>query len=214
MSIKEAISKNQQLRCSVKNCPYPRYKLNATCVHHFFKKRLYGSPVSRAIKKKELLYEKAQIVELIERHKGHKGIQKAISWLDKWLQTAGDQLGVPGSYLLKRLHDSGVTGRDLLITCATLWLYSYNNPHLFPDNLSLDYGVAHQLAKMIPMEYRMSRNGKKRAVILKGNEKKAIGQYIRNHIGILFVNICEYLRKIEEKKQQMGVAMARPFEKA
>lgn len=212
ITLKEAISRNESLPCSVRGCHHFRYKLYASCSHHFFQRRNYGHPESRAISKKELKYERMQIEELIEKNKDHEGIKNAIAWFDKWLVNAAEgRPGTPGLQQLCNLYYAGKTGRDLLVTCATLWLFSYRNQRYFPDNLSLEYGLAHQLTRMIKLEQRYSRSGKKKAVAVKGKTKKEIGEYIRQNLGVLFVNICHHLQNIEEEKHLLNQTMARPL---
>lgn len=211
MTLREAIQRNEMQPCSVPECGYRRYKLNNTCIHHFFRKKLHGHPKARAIRKKELKHELAQVTELIERNRDHEGVKGAIEWLDRWLQAAAEGKRVPGAYHLRRLHGCGKTGLDLLKTCAATWLYSYRYPRILPDDISLVYQLTHQIMKLIPLEYIRSRTGKRRAVVMKSRDKEAIGQHIRGNLGVLFVNMVRSILGKEESAMELRNQMAKPL---
>ena len=159
-ALKDALESNQSKPCSVEGCSYLRYRLYSTCVHHFFRRKLYGNAKSKAIKKSELQRDRDVVTRLVERNESHQGIQKAITWLDQWLKEATESKPVPGARHLQRLAYNGINGRDLLITCGALWAYSYRKPQFFPDKLSLVYGLAHQVMTLAPLEYATTEQGR------------------------------------------------------
>jgi len=200
-ALKEALDKNQSKPCSVEGCCYPRYRLYSTCIHHFFRRKLYGNPKSKAIRKRELLRDKALVTRLVENNDTHRGIQKAITWFDQWLTDASaGKPGVPGGRHIRRLAQAGITGKDLVITCGTLWAYSYRDPKYFPDNLSLIYGLSHQVMSLVPLEYTLTKTGKSRAVVMNSTDRKAIGTHIVDHLGLLFVSMCHHIEKKEQEE--------------
>lgn len=211
-SLKEALENNQSKPCSVEGCSYLRYRLYSTCVHHFFKRKLYGSAKSKAIRKRELQRDRESVIKLIEKNGEHKGIWRATIWLDTLMKAASEECtGIPGVRYFSRLHQAGVTGRELLITCASLYAYSYRNPKYFPNNLSVFYGLSHQIMTLVPLEYATTRSGKKRAIIMNSTDRRNIGEYLVKNLGTLFVSICQYIEKQEQEEHDNRKAFCEPF---
>lgn len=210
-TIREAIDKNQSKTCSVDGCGNPRYRLYSTCVHHFFKRKLYGSAKSKAIKKSELQRDIDAVTAIIVRNEEHKGIKKAESWFDNWLIEAGREAPVPGGQHIRRLLRAGITGKDMMIISAALWAYSYREPRFFPDKRSLIYGLAHQVTTLAPLEYVTTRSGKRRPIVMNSNERQAIGEYIVNNLGMLFVSICNYIEKQEREEYEARQVYGEPL---
>ena len=200
-ALREAIEKNQSKPCTVEGCCNSRYRLYSTCVHHFFKRKLYGNPKSKAIRKRELQQDKDIVAKLVENNKQHRGIQKAITFFNNWLLDAAEgKPGTPGLRHIRRLALAEVTGKDILVISGALWNYSYRQPKYFPDNLSLMYGLSHQLSTLVPLEYATTRTGKTRSVAMNSTDRKAIGQHIVNHLGLLFVNLCHHIEQLEQEE--------------
>lgn len=203
-SMNESIKRNEEKHCSVEGCCHLRHKLYNTCVHHFSARKLHGHYKARAIRKREMLRERDQVTDLIMRNIGHEGIKKAIDWFEQWMRDAASgKPKVVGVYHLRRLHEHGINGLQILIACAAIFLYSYRHPKLFPDNRSLNYALTHQAMSLIPLEYIQTHNGKRRAVQMNGTDRQAIGEHIKNSIGCLFVNMERYISKQEEQEHNM-----------
>lgn len=211
IALREAIDKNQSKLCSVDGCCHHRYRLYSTCVHHFFHRRLYGNAKSKAIKKSELQRDRDTVTKIVKNNESHRGIQKAIGWFDQWLRDAAEGKGVPCGRHIRRLALAGITGKELLITCGSLWAYSYRNPKYFPDNLSLKYGLSHQVMTLVPLEYVTTRTGKSRAVMMNATERRAIGEHIVNYLGLLFVNICHEIERQDREEYDSRQAFGESF---
>lgn len=209
--LKEALEKNQSKQCSVDGCCYPRYRLYSTCVHHFFRRRLYGSPKSKAIRKRDLQRDRDIVKRIVDTNESHRGIQKAIHWFDDWLHDAAAGRPVVAKRHIQRLTLAGITGKELVITCGALWAFSYRNPKFFPDKLSLAYGLSHQVMTLVPLEYTTTRNGKSRAMVMNGTDRRAIGEHIVNHIGMLFISICHHIERQEQEEFDARQAFCAAF---
>ena len=66
--------------------------------------------------------------------------------------------------------------------------------------------------KLMPLEYTITRNGKKRAKLMSRRERQEIGEYIRQSLGLLFVNIVKSLDEREERERNFKNQMAKPLE--
>ena len=212
--LKFTINKNQLLRCSVPGCPYLRHRLYNVCLKHQAQKVHFGDPRSRAIQKRELKGVRDEVISLVERNETtHAGLQNAISWFERWMKDASENKhGVPGCKHIRRLYEHGVSSRELLITCGAVWLFSYRFPHRLPTEKALTFALAHQIMKLMPLEYTITRNGKKRAKLMSRRERQEIGEYIRQSLGLLFVNIVKSLDEREERERNFKNQMAKPLE--
>lgn len=214
LSLKQMIEKNKVLPCTVPNCPNRRHRLHKYCIQHQTAYIHFGHPKSRAIQKRELEGVLSEVRSLVSRNENnHKGLQNAVQWFDQWLCDArDDKWGVPGKEHIKRLAKYGVTAREMLITCGAVWLYSYRCPHMIPDEKALSYALAHQLMKMVPLEYATTASGKKRAKLMRKRDRVEIGDYVRKSLGGLYLNITKTLNEREDNRQSFFNAMQKAFE--
>lgn len=208
-SLKEMCLQNELLPCSVPGCPNSRYRLYSTCLKHRQRQRKYGHPRALSVPRKVLTRELKEVREIVLKNVGtHAGLSKAIEWFDKWMKDAAEGAsGVPGQYHFKRLHDSGVGGAQLLIATAAVFIYAYRNPQAVPSDskfkdAAIDYAMAHQTTKLIPLEYLTTASGKKRARFMSSKDRAEIGQTIRSVLGPLYLNILRTLNAKEEKAKE------------
>jgi hypothetical protein len=213
-SLQTTIKKNQLLPCSVQGCPYSRHRLYSVCLRHQANKAHWGDPKAQAIQKKELRGLLSEVRSLVERNEvTHAGLQNALRWFDRWLTDAGEgKQGVTGSSHIARLYDHGVTGRHLLITCGAVWLFSYRNPHRLPTEKALAFALAHQVMKMVPLEYATTVTGKRRAIILSRKDRQEIGEYIRRSLGLLYTNMVASINETEDRERTFVNEMGKRFE--
>jgi len=65
---------------------------------------------------------------------------------------------------------------------GTIWLFSFRFPYRLPTEKALAFALAHQIMKLIPLEYSTTSSGKKRAKLLSKREREEIGEYIRKSL--------------------------------
>lgn len=214
LSLKQMIDKNKVLPCSVPDCPNLRHRLHKYCISHQTAYIHFGNPRSKAIQKKELSGVLSEVRDLVGRNEStHIGLQNALTWFDRWLKDAAeDKWGVPGKDHIKRLGLYGITAREMLITCGAVWLFSYRCPHLIPDEKSLSYNLAHQLMKMVPLDYATTASGKKRAKLLPKRDRVAIGDYVRKSLGGLYLNMTKTINEREDRERNFYNAMSKSFD--
>lgn len=212
-NLKSTILKNEMLRCSVPGCPHLRHRLYNVCMKHQASKAHWGDPKARAIQKRELQGVMAEVRSLVERNEAsHTGLQNALNWFDRWLKDAGDnKRGVPGFKHIRRLYEYGVNAKELLVTCGAVWLFSYRHPYRLPSEKALSFALAHQIMKLIPLQYATTSTGKKRAVLLSRRDREEIGEYIKKSLAMLFVNMVKTINGKEESERDFKNEMAKPL---
>ncbi|HRY74129.1 MAG TPA: hypothetical protein P5098_00355 [Candidatus Dojkabacteria bacterium] len=212
-SIRLAFRKNEQKPCSVQGCHNNRYQINSTCKHHYFMAHAYGHPLSKAIQPKEMGYELAQVNALIDRNiETHIGLQKAAAFIDTWISNAvEDKQGTVQARQIRRLGYNNIRGLEVIKVCAAVWLYSERNPKYFMANKSLSYALAHQTMRLVPLERIITSGGKRRPLRMNATSRKEIGGYLRDNLGLLFVNICDSIQKLEQVNHEMKQAMGAAF---
>jgi hypothetical protein len=212
-NLKFTIQQNQSKPCSVSGCSSRRHRLYNVCLKHHAHKANFGHPKASAIQKKELRGVRAEVSSLVERNEStHVGMKNAISWFERWLTDATDgKQGVPGRKHIQRLATYCVSARELLTTCGAVWLFSYRNAHRLPTEKALAFALAHQIMKLIPLEYSTTSSGKRRAKLLSKREREDIGEYIRQSLGVLFVNMVKTINGKEEREMDFKNQMAKPL---
>lgn len=213
VNLKSTILKNELLPCSVPGCPYHRHRLYNVCMRHQARKAHWGDPKARAIQKRELTSVLSEVRSLVERNEAsHTGLQNALNWFDRWLKDAAEnKRGVPGWKHIRRLYEYGVNAKELLVTCGAVWLFSYRNPHRLPTEKALSFALAHQLLKLIPLQYTTTSSGKKRAMLMGRRDREEIGEYIKKSLAVLFVNIVKTINGKEERANEFKNEMAKPL---
>lgn len=145
-----------------------------------------------------------EINEVVKRNEEtHAGLKNSLEWFQRWLRDASTEgkRGVPGAKHIRRLSDAGITGRELLIACGAVYLYQDRNLHTMPNQDSLRFQLAHQIMKVLPLENKVSSTGKRHSKKLTKPERREIGTYIDNSLGLLFTNMVSAANKREEREK-------------
>ncbi len=214
----EMFELNEELPCSVEGCKNKRYKLYSTCLKHRQRVYKYGHPKALSISRKAMKAELKQVRNIVLKNRDtHPGLNKAIKWFDKWLLDASLEMsGVPGQYHFKRLYDHGISGEELLVVTAAVFIYSYRNPSKLPSDskykeAAVEFAMAHQTTKLIPLEYMTTASGKKRAKFLSKKDRSEIGKYIYDTVGLLYLKMVRSLDRKNDEQQTWKKEMQMDF---
>jgi hypothetical protein len=202
-NVKTRIEKNEALPCSVQGCPNHRHRISTCCMAHAAMKQYWGHPKSRGLLRKELAVYRQEIDSVVTRNEEtHAGLRNALEWFQRWLRDAAEsRRGVPGAKQIRRLYAAGVSARDLLVLCGAVYLYQARNLHMLPNQDALRFQLAHQVMKSLPLECRTSGSGKRYSRKLTKPERKELGTYIDNSLGLLFHNMVSAVNQREERKK-------------
>lgn len=78
-----------------------------------------------------------------------------------------------------------------------------------PTEKALAFALAHQVMKLVPLEYVTASTGKKRAVILSRRDREEIGEYIRRSLGLLYTNMVSSINEKEDRERTFVNEMGR-----
>ncbi|RJO61701.1 hypothetical protein C4544_01995 [candidate division WS5 bacterium] len=195
--IHEKIQENEQEQCQVKGCFKSRHRIEAYCKNHAYQRRYWGHPEAHRIRKSDYSVESDQVRAIIMRNIDHPGINLGIEFFERWLKRASQRSPhVPCPELISRLHDAGVSPVDLLVEMAALWVLGYQDRGLVKSDLHLTYLLGSKLIRFVPYP-----------VNLKGTVHHKCGQYIRDNIGVLLMNILRSVEKKEVVKDEASRVM-------
>jgi len=197
-SIKQSIMNNERRQCSARGCTNQRYRIGAFCYACGRRKWYWGHPEARQILKDDYAYEKQLVTEVISKNPEHPGIQDVITFLDKYLEEAHKGHPVRFARHAARLYEKGAKGIDILIELSAIYLLSFRFHTKVKGDDHLIYLLGSKFLRFKPCP------GK-----LKGPEHKAAGEFIRDTIGILLLNITMAAEKLEQQKDQNLTNMKR-----
>lgn len=206
---KQDVLANESLQCNVKGCTLHRMGFSAYCGTHHARKTHYGDPdVGKRWPPKTYERESLKVKLLFDANKDHPGIIQGIMFFQDWLDKAcsvGHQLG---QRHMLRLHDEGITGLELLMECASVYLLSSQNPWALPTEEPLTYA----LGLAVLCKSKMFKTGCCSARHVKPKERRQVGKYIRDSIGILLHNIYKSIDKADHTALDRRKAQAEPLQ--
>lgn len=200
-SYRARLEANQVQPCIVPGCKAKRIHFSKYCAVHSQRGYQYGHPEGRRIRPKEYEEELAEVRKVIEQNRDHEGIQIAVRFFDDWLQCAAEgKPGVLASDHFFRLYQEGVTGEDLLIESAAIYLFQKRNPQILLLGRSLDIATA--LAVLCKRKNRMGYGAKK---YVKVEARRNVGSKIAREVGLMLMNIADSIEaKAKRKAQSMN----------
>lgn len=199
---------NELKQCNARGCTRRRNGYSAHCSYHNRKKWEYGWTEGRRIYPKEYEHEAERVRVIITNNADHPGIQAGINFFQSWIDAAITGQRVLGAPYFQRLAEEGITGEDLLIECAGLYLYSRENPTTLPDDLPLTYALGISV-----LTKSKNTRGCSTSAHLKADVRRKVGQTIRERIGLLFLNIASTLEQRRKEAEEKRRSMAQPLTK-
>lgn len=191
-TIADAKAANERHPCSVDDCTNPRIGVSKYCMKHRNHFTLYGHPLQTKLHSSRHAVERQQVTEIFNSNSNHPGILSAIRWIQQWMDDA--ITGRAGTVLaaedLRRLHDNGVTARDIVIEAASFYIFQQWNKHKFLNDAAVDVAMSLAILSLAPLDKR-SRAGTPGMVPvrIRAKPRKAVGRWIRSHLIDLFVNL-------------------------
>ncbi len=208
---------NSTRHCFAEGCTKFRRRSSRHCTIHEKHVRLFGHPFAGRIPETTLEEYRFKFSAFIDRHQDTPQVIAAVQLcadliqhglpqeLPKWrvkqlLRYRGD---VDRRLLdLKALH---VTGREVLNATGGVWLMSRLDPRILPDDVRLTYRLGLEVLKTRPFPHRLTANGNEKVDVPGGLPRKAIGDYLRRHLGVFLTRVVEGLdaevrHEIEQEK--------------
>ena len=205
----ESVDKNEQKKCDVANCFMHRRKVSKHCRKHAKVQALYGHPSGRSISKKEYLGEQHEAERFLKKFADHKAVLAGITFFESWLRQAQEGKKVAGINVLKRMLDSGVTGRDCLHIVLAIWLYSRRQHSKLPDDTRLTFAFSYAFVALCN---KGKRAGVKRGrVAAKTSERRRIGEVIREKLGRMVFQSIEAMDKMCDREDELRNALIERF---
>lgn len=196
---------NSSRHCAAEGCDKFRRRASRYCVLHEKHVRLYGATGAGRIPEATLEEYRFKFSAFIDRHSETPQVRAAVQLcgdliqhglpqeLPKWRvkQLTRYRGDVDKRLLdLKALH---VTGREILDAAGGVWLLSRSDPRILPDDVRLTYRLGLEVLKTRPFPHKITTHGNDRIDVPKGLPRKAIGDYLRRHLGVFFTRVVEGL---------------------
>ena len=190
-TIYDSIRKNQERYCSVPGCHKKRYRIGAFCINCGRQKWLWGHPEAKAVFKRDYLFEKKIVQEIIDKNREHEGIQHGLYFLESYMKKSAGDIRLPGFIHAKRLHEAGADPAGILVELAAMYMLAYNKHTPVKDHNHLKYLLGSKFIRF-----------KRCPAKVKGTEHRDVGEFINMNIGTLLLNIAKSAHK---KLKQEGI---------
>ena len=208
--INQSMNRNTGKHCKAKGCYNTRRNLGGYCKSHYRKAYLYGDPNGKTILRSDFKREINEVNLLIDENLEHPAVIAACDFLQRWLDSASSGRPCICAVDVSRVA-SEAKAIDILRVTSALWLYADRNPHLFNDDLSLTYQLGITFLKCAKYERAISCNGKTQAIPPNGKARRAIGQNLRNTLGIFYMNVVSHFKTKEEDELKLKKDMYLSF---
>jgi len=201
---------NEKRLCNAKGCMRHRSCLSGYCTTHHARDVRWGHPEGRPIKPKQYETETKQVTEIVKRNPTHPGIRRGIQFFNDWVSKAEKTITAPGMKgvvpaceILIHLKDRGVTGRDMFIRAASIWLHLDRYPAAVPGDRAFRFALADAVFKLAS---RLNARNPK------SSDLNRSGMYIQQNLIILFANIKITIEKRLQEQQKARSEMMTPLE--
>lgn len=203
----QRIEQNEQKGCKAKNCNRHRKTYSGYCSIHNQRKVSYGDPEGRRIYPKDFERETLKVKLLMQANSQHEGMKQGVSFFSQWIQQACTVGHVLGQKHILRLQDEAITGEELLMEVAALYLYCWTYPWALQEGLPLDYatGIA------ILTKSHMYKRGCISCRGVRMTLRRQVGQYARERIGPLLLNIVRTIQKQEKEEAEQRKVQSLPL---
>lgn len=206
------IHTNEQRPCSAARCARRRHGLSKWCALHAKRVKQYGSTDGRRIRRWEYVQEKKEAQAVILANRENPAIIEAVGFLQAWLEEAARGRRVAARADMDRLFNEGVTGLDILMEAAALWLWFDRRKHHHDDGEALTFqiGTAVILLKPRPAAYT-NKDGSRRYRPVGTVARRECGELIRKHLAMVLHNISQRVLKDELEARQRVETLRTPL---
>lgn len=208
--INQSMHRNTSKSCNATGCYEPRRNLGGYCKKHYTNAYLYGDPNGKAILAKDYLGEIERVGELIDANLEHPAVEAACVYLQRWLDSASRGEAGMCAIAVARVA-SEASAVDVLKATSALWLYSENNPCRFSSDLNLTYQLGMSFLRCARYPTKISSLGKQYSIVPTGGTRRAIGQKLRDTLGLFYMNLCAHFRDLDEAEGQLKKDMYKSF---
>lgn len=208
--INQSMNRNTGKQCKASGCYNPRRNLGGYCKQHYRKAYLYGDPNGKAILTNDYRREIEDVSKLIDDNLEHPAVLASSSLLQSWLDLALNNKPCICGHEVSRVA-SEAKALDILKATSALWLYADRNPSRFIDDLSLTYQLGITFLKCAKYKKTTSFSGKLQAIPPNGKVRRAIGQNLRNILGLFYVNIASHFKTLENAELKLKKDMYMSF---
>jgi len=205
-SVKQKQDINESKMCKVKRCSRHRQGFSAYCSTHNSARVAYGDPESKRCYPRDYENETRKVKQLMQQNPDHPGVKRGIAFFHDWLELACTRGDALAQKHMLRLNDEQITPESLLLECAALWVFSYAYPWNLPTETALTYALGLCV---------LCKSSNKQGVISQRNIPSAlrrkVGEYIREKLGVLFMNFYTTIRNGEREAEMARKDMGLPL---
>ena len=203
LNMKAQIEINEQYPCKAPGCDKNRHSLSSYCGAHHAKRLYFGSIDARKIRYNETELERVKARHVVEANPDHPAIQQCIEFFTTWLENAVNDIpGIPCKKQFVRMHQEGVTGKELAIEAISILLFHQKYPGTIPDDTPEPFQIALALAVVC---FRKREHLGIRHIAhtkISARERKILGKNIWNELGKALTIVASEIRSYERAKER------------
>lgn len=200
-NFQHASRENSKLYCSARGCTEKRRNISRYCRKHEHQNQQQGHPEATWIRKTDFETERELVQEIIDKNSDHPGVQHAVKFLDGYLKAASTgSANVPAPDHMASLYLQGVTGKELLVTIAAIYLLYRGRTRLIKSDRHMLFAVGNAVLRTRKLGMRTY-----------GRQRREIGKLINKTIGVLCLNICRTIEVNELKKLETYNKQTKPL---
>lgn len=207
-----SIERNSLHKCKAISCNNPRHNLSAYCKSHFKRADLYGDPNGKSLRRSEYRKEFEDVSEIITSNIDHIATQTVLKFIQSWLDRALSGQPCVMASEIARLARADVSALDILLEASAIFLFSHRNPKTLPDDVRQSYQIGIAILRLAEQFTYTSSNGKKAHRKPSGTDRKAIGKYLRESLGLFLFNVTAAINRREQEEQDFREKLWTPLD--
>lgn len=209
--IRESISRNTSFLCKAESCNSYRYNLSGYCIKHCKAFNLYGNPYGKALRQSTYLKELQEASKIITDNIDHVSTQTALTFIQSWLEKSINGSPCVCATEVSRLAYSNVTALQILIESSAIFIYSHRHPNSLKDGVELSYQIGIGILRLAPQVTYRTTGGKKGRRKANSTERKSIGKYLRESLGLYLYNVFNTINRKEQLDQEFRQSLYSPL---
>jgi hypothetical protein len=112
---------------------------------------------------------------------------------------------------VSRLAYSNVTALQILIESSAIFLYSQRRPNSLKDGVELSYQMGIGILRLAPQVTYRTTGGKSGRRKANGTERRGIGKYLRESLGLYMYNVFNTINRKEHLDQEFRESLYTPL---
>jgi hypothetical protein len=210
--IRESISRNTSFLCKAESCNNYRYNLSGYCTKHCKNFNLYGNPHGKALRQSTYLKELQEASKIINDNLDHVSTKTALAFIQSWIDKSMNGSPCVCATEVSRLAYSNVTAIQILIESSAIFIYSQRHPNSLKDGNELTYQIGIGILRLAPQVTYRTTGGKKGRRKANGTERKSIGKYLRESLGLYMYNVFNTINRKEQLDLEFRQSLYTPLE--